>query len=265
MASDDPLGALKRVGLREDPPALAFRGIAMAQLDDLVRAKSALKKAARVFGPREAVARARCIVAEAELALVSRDPGWPAQVLNEARATLEAHGDRLNTAHAHNIEARRLLLIGYLEEAELVRGEVDPGPLPPLLTAARELVIAGIAMRRLEMKPARDALRRPGFREASQRRWRESRSPVACCASPRGTVERWRAMHHYAHVAADILTPLELGAETPRDGLGQEPARSADIPERVEAGRAGSCDAQRVRPHHSSQLFSGSLSFFGHF
>jgi hypothetical protein len=160
LASGDALGALKRVGLREDAPALALRGIAMARLGDLVRAKSALKKAARVFGPREAVARARCIVAEAELALVSRDLSWPAKALDDARATLEARGDRLNAAHARNIEARRLLLIGSLEGAEQVLAEVDPGPLPPLLTAARELVIAGIAIRRLRIRPARDALHR---------------------------------------------------------------------------------------------------------
>ena len=160
LASGDALGALKHVGLRDDAPALALRGIAMAQLGDLVRAKFALKKAARAFGPREAVARARCIVAEAELALVSRDLGWPAKALDEARATLEAHGDRLNAAHARNIEARRLLLIGSLEEAERVLGEVDPRPLPPLLTATRELVVAGIAIRRLQTKPARSALRR---------------------------------------------------------------------------------------------------------
>ena len=160
LTTGDPLGALKRVALRDDAPALALRGIAMAQLGDLVRAKAALKKAARAFGPSEAVARARCIVAEAELALVSRNLGWPAKALEEARATLEAHGDRLNATHASNIEARRLLLIGSLEEAERVLGEVDPRPLPPLLTAARELVVAGIAIRRLQMKPARSALRR---------------------------------------------------------------------------------------------------------
>jgi hypothetical protein len=160
LTTGDPLGALKRVALRDDAPALALRGIAMAQLGDLLRAKAALKKAARAFGPSEAVARARCIVAEAELALVSRNLGWPAKALEEARATLEAHGDRLNATHASNIEARRLLLIGSLEEAERVLGEGDPRPLPPLLTAARELVVAGIAIRRLQTKPARSALRR---------------------------------------------------------------------------------------------------------
>ena len=52
-----PLGALNRVALREDAPALALRGIAKAQLGDLVRAKALLKSAASAFGPKEAVAR----------------------------------------------------------------------------------------------------------------------------------------------------------------------------------------------------------------
>ena len=90
LATGDPLGALKRVALRDDAPALALRGIAMAQLGDLVRAKALLRSAARAFGPKEAVARARCVVAEAEIALVSRDLGWPAKALDTARATLEA-------------------------------------------------------------------------------------------------------------------------------------------------------------------------------
>ena len=94
LAAGDPLGALKRVALRDDPPALALRGIAMAQLGDLVRAKALLRRAARAFGPKEAVARARCVVAEAEIALVSRDLRWPAKALDTARATLEAHADR---------------------------------------------------------------------------------------------------------------------------------------------------------------------------
>src|SRR6201986_1864863 len=100
LAAGDPLGALKRVALRDDAPALALRGTAMAQLGDFVRAKSLMRRAARAFGPKEAVARARCVVAEAEIALAARDLGWPAKVLDAARATLEEHGDRLNAAHA---------------------------------------------------------------------------------------------------------------------------------------------------------------------
>src|SRR5262245_14569646 len=100
LAAGDPLGALKRVALRNDASALALRGIAMAQLGELVRAKALLRRAARAFGPHEVVARARCVVAEAEIALVTRDLGWPATTLDAARATLEAHGDRVNAAHA---------------------------------------------------------------------------------------------------------------------------------------------------------------------
>jgi hypothetical protein len=158
LAAGDPLGALKRVALRDDAPALALRGIAMAQLGDLVRAKALLRSAARAFGPKESVARARCVVAEAEIALVSRDLGWPAKTLDAARATLEAHGDRINAAHARNLEVRRLLLIGRLDEAERMLAELDPAPLPPASRATHELVVAGIAIRRLQMKAARAAL-----------------------------------------------------------------------------------------------------------
>ena len=160
LAAGDPLGALKRVALRDDAPALALRGIAMAQLGDLVRAKALLRRAARAFGPREAVARARCVVAEAEIALVSRDLGWPAKALDAARATLEKHGDRANAAHAKYLEVRRLLLIGRIDEAERKLAELDPENVPPTLRTAHELVAAGIAMRRLRTKTARAALAR---------------------------------------------------------------------------------------------------------
>ncbi len=160
LAAGDLLGALKRVALRHDAPALALRGIAMAQLGDLVRAKALLRSAARAFGPKEAVARARCVVAEAEIALVSRDLAWPAQTLATARATLEAHGDRVNAAHARTLEVRRLLLIGRLDEAERLLANLEPETFAPASRAAYELVVAGIAMRRLRTKVARAALAR---------------------------------------------------------------------------------------------------------
>lgn len=160
LAAGDPLGALKRVALRDDAPALALRGIAMAQLGDLVRAKVLLRKAARAFGPKEAVARSRCVVAEAEIALVSRDLTWPVKALDAARATLEKHGDLINATHARNLEVRRLLLIGRLDEAERMLAEVDPTPLPPVSRVAHELALAGIAIRRLQTKAARAALAR---------------------------------------------------------------------------------------------------------
>jgi hypothetical protein len=160
LAAGDPLGALKRVALRDDAPALALRGIAMAQLGDLARAKTLLRRAARAFGPKEAVARARCVVAEAEIALVSRDLGWPAKTLDAARATLEAHGDRVNAVYARYLDVRRLLLIGRIDEAERTLATLDPAPLPPASRTAHELVVAGMAIRRLRTKAARAALGR---------------------------------------------------------------------------------------------------------
>ncbi|MDB5409952.1 MAG: DNA-binding protein [Rhodospirillales bacterium] len=160
LAAGDALGALNRVALRDDAPALALRGIAMAQLGDLVRAKTLLRRAARAFGPKEALARARCVVAEAEIALVSRDLAWPAKSLDVARATLDEHGDQLNAAHARHLAVRRLLLIGRLDDAEHALAALDPAPLPPASLAAHELVVAGIAMRRLRTQTARAALTR---------------------------------------------------------------------------------------------------------
>jgi len=158
LAAGDPLGALNRVALRDDAPALALRGIAMAQLGDLARAKELLRKAARAFGPKEAVARARCVVAEAEVALVLRDLSWPAKALGAARATLEKHGDRLNAAHARYLEVRRLVLIGHLDEAERMLADLDSTLFPPASRTAHALVVAGIAIRRLHTKAARVAL-----------------------------------------------------------------------------------------------------------
>ncbi len=172
LAAGDPLGALKRIALRDDAPGLALRGIAMAQLGDLARAKALLRRAARAFGPKRAVARARCVVAEAEIALVSRDLGSSAKALDAARATLEAHGDRANAAHARYVEVRRLLLIGRIDEAERTLAGLDPSLFPSALRTAHELAVAGIAMRRLRTKAARAALAR------AERAARQARIPA---------------------------------------------------------------------------------------
>jgi DNA-binding transcriptional ArsR family regulator len=172
LAAGDPLGALKHVALRNDAPALALRGIAMAQLGDFDRAKVLLRSAARAFGPKEPIARARCVVAEAEIALVSRDLGWAAKTLNAARATLEQHGDRLNAAHALYLEIRRLVLVGRLDDAGHMLADLDPTLFPPASRTAHELVVAGIAMRRLQTKAARAAL------ERAERAAREARIPA---------------------------------------------------------------------------------------
>jgi hypothetical protein len=160
LAVGDPLGALKRIALRDDAPALALRGVAMAQLGDFPRAKTLMRSAARSFGPRETVARARCVVAEAEIALASRDLGWPAKALEAARITLEEHGDRVNAAHARYLSVRRLLLIGQLDAAEKTLDKLDIASLPPALSVVHDLVVAGIAIRRLQIQTARDALKR---------------------------------------------------------------------------------------------------------
>jgi hypothetical protein len=158
LAAGDPLAALNFVALREDPPALALRGIAMAQLGDLPRAKALLQRAVKAFGRNEPLSRARCLVAEAEVALAARDLGWPVQALEAARRLLEDHGDRLNAAHARYLQIRRLLLIGELDDAEQLLAEQDPAPLPPALRAAHELVAAGIALRRVQAHRAQAAL-----------------------------------------------------------------------------------------------------------
>jgi tetratricopeptide (TPR) repeat protein len=160
LSLGDPLGALKRVALRDDAPALALRGIAMAQLGEFDRAKVLVRRAARAFGPREALARARCVIAEAEIALASRDLGWPQRRLDTARATLEAHGDRINAAHARYLAIRRLLLIGRLDDAAHALAQSEPSSLPPALRAIHALSVAAIAMRRLKASAARAALAR---------------------------------------------------------------------------------------------------------
>jgi hypothetical protein len=185
LAAGDPLGALKRVALRDDPPALALRGIAMAQLGDFARAKTLLRSAARAFGPREVVARARCLVAEAEVAFASRDLGWSPKALEAARMTLETHGDQVNAAHARYLEIRRLLLIGRVGEAERALADLQPASLTPGLRTAHDLLAASIAMRRVRTKEARAALMR------AERASREARIP-ALAAEVDGA---WRVMN----------------------------------------------------------------------
>jgi len=160
LAAGDPLGALNFIALRDDAPALALRGIAMAQLGDLVRARALLRRAARALGPKEPVARARCAVAEAEIALVSRDLTWPVKALDAAHDVLERNGDFANAAYARYLSIRRLLLIGRLDQTERLIEDFDPGPLPTAARAAFELVVAGIAIRRLRISAARAALAR---------------------------------------------------------------------------------------------------------
>ncbi|WP_447749290.1 helix-turn-helix domain-containing protein [Pseudomonas nicosulfuronedens] len=159
LAAGDPLGALNRVALREDPPALALRGIAMAQLGDFPRARTLLRRAARTFGAQEPMERARCRVAEAEVALASRELNWPVEPLQEAARCLQEHGDPANAAHARYLLIRRALLIGELDEAATLLGSLDPAALPAQLSAVHWLIASGIAVRRLRAVDARAMLR----------------------------------------------------------------------------------------------------------
>ena len=231
LAAGDALGALNRVALRDDPPALALRGIAMAQLGDLARAKALLRRAARAFGPNEPVARARCVVAEAEIALVSRDLGGPAKALDSARATLDAHGDRLNAAYARYLEVRRLLLMGRLDDAEAALTRVDPTPFPPAWRTGHELVVAGIAIRRLQISAARAALAR------AERAARAARIPALTAE-----VE---AAYHVLHAPAARL--IQSG--------GERVLRLEEI-ERLLASNACVVDACRHVVRHAGTVVS---------
>jgi hypothetical protein len=168
LAAGDPLGALKRVALRNDPPALSLRGIAMAQLGDYVRARKLLRRAARSFGARERLARARCVVAEAEVALAARDLRRPMDMLATAK-TLEELGDSVNALHARLVGARRRLLVGELEAAEklLAVAKVVPINVPAALTARAELTNAEIDLRRVRVAEASSALDRAEAAAAS--------------------------------------------------------------------------------------------------
>ncbi|GEP45654.1 helix-turn-helix domain-containing protein [Brevifollis gellanilyticus] len=167
LAAGDPLRALNCVALREEAPALALRGIALAQLGDLAQAQGLLKRAARAFGVKQPVAHARCVLAQAEIAFVSRELGWPVKELEAARVTLEKHGDALNAIHAVHLQTRRCLLLGEMGAAEKMLGAIDASPLPPARRAAHELIVAGIFMQRLRTESARTAFARA--REAAQR------------------------------------------------------------------------------------------------
>ncbi len=162
LAAGDPLGALKRIALRDDPPALALRGIAMAQLGDYERARKLLRRAARGFGARERLAQARCQVAEAEVALAARDLSRPVHALNAAARKLDALGDHANALHARLIAARRQLLVGELDAAERTLAAIDLGAVtaPPPLVARIELTRAELALRRIRAADATAALDR---------------------------------------------------------------------------------------------------------
>jgi hypothetical protein len=203
LAAGDALSALKHVALRDDPPALALRGVAMAQLGEHLRARDLLRRAARGFGANEELARARCVVAEAEVTLAMRDLNGLPRTLAAALATLEARADHANAQHARLIGVRRLLLLGRLEDARSALSRCDTRGLPPALQAAAGLATAELALRSLHTAPARAALRRA--QEAAER----ARVPAllaevieAHAALDRPAARRWQG---------GLEVPLRLG------------------------------------------------------
>jgi hypothetical protein len=203
LAVGDALGALKRVSLREDPPALALRGIAMAQLGEFVRARELLRRAARGFGPREELARARCVVAEAEVALAMRDLRGSPRTLESAAVTLEARADHANALQARLIAVRRLLLLGRLEQARVALAHLDARGLPTSMRAVAELATAELALRSLHTAEAQAALERA--HEAAER--------AGVPALLAEVVEARAALEHPAArlVQAGREQPLRLG------------------------------------------------------
>ena len=160
LAAGDALGALKRVSLRDDPPALALRGVAMAQLGEHPRARELIRRAARGFGAHEELARARCIVAEAEVALAMRDLSGSPRSLAAAQATLEARADQGNALQAQLIAVRRSLLVGRIDAAAAALARLDARGLAPSLRAVAELAAAEVALRSLRTAEANAALER---------------------------------------------------------------------------------------------------------
>jgi tetratricopeptide (TPR) repeat protein len=166
LAAFDPLEALRHVALRDDPPALAMRGIAMAQLGDLPRARKLLRRAARAFGAADPLARARCLAAEGEAALAARDLVAAERGLEEAAAALEHHGDRENALFARLQLVERLVLVGSLGEAARALASLDREPAAPRMAAISALLEADIAVRTVRPRAARGSLERA--REAAR-------------------------------------------------------------------------------------------------
>jgi DNA-binding transcriptional ArsR family regulator len=158
LSAGDPLGALKCIALREDPAAMALRGIAMAQLGDFPRARRLLARAARAFGPVEAVARARCVAAQADIALATREVASAGSGLDDATRVLDENGDRVNALFARLVGIRRLVLLGRAHDAGAALAGLDLDGMPPRLVAVAELVAADVAARELRPQDARRKL-----------------------------------------------------------------------------------------------------------
>ena len=223
LAAGDALQALKHVALRDDPPGLALRGIAMAQLGEHPRARDLLRRAARGFGSKDTLARARCMVAQAEVALAMRDFSAAPRALAGATATLEAHGDWVNVVQARLVAARRSLLLGRLDEASASLAPVGIETLPPLLEAVAALTRTELALRTLDMPAALAALTRARFAAertgvgALQAEVAEARAALDRPAARRWVTGAWLPLR--LHEVASLMDSGELVVDACRRGL----------------------------------------------
>jgi len=189
LSEFDPLAALRRVALREDPEALALRGIAMAQLGDYAAARTLLDRAVRSVAPSDARMRARCLAAQGEVALASRDVRAAGRVLDAAVSELDALGDRLNALFVRLQRVRHLVLVGAVGDAATLLDSLDLTKAPARLRALADLVGADIAVRSLDSSTARTSLLRArraartaaivSLSEEVERALRELDEPVA--------------------------------------------------------------------------------------
>ena len=266
LAAGDALGALKRVALRDDPPALALRGIAMAQLGELARARELLRRAARAFGSHEELARARCVVAEAEVALALRDVGGSPRTLATAAATLDAHDDRANALQARLIAVRRMLLLGRLDEARALLSPLDLRGLPPSPAAVASLALAELALRSLRIAEARAALEQA--REAARRGF-DARHGLHQRAKTADLHAQSRAVGFVGALRSEGESDQRIALDVARPGLRQcEREREEDRPAcewlpvdaRSDAAAAG-VDQQRVRSQQRCDLIEPQQLF----
>ena len=158
LDAGDVLAALSRVALRDDAPGLALRGIALSRLGKRERARELLQRAARAFGSGAPLGRARCLLADAEIALATRDLRGVESALSRASRELRALGDPINALHADCLAARSLLLRGRLSEAERALQALAPRHAPAPLRAEIYLAWVELHLRAPNASAARAAL-----------------------------------------------------------------------------------------------------------
>jgi tetratricopeptide (TPR) repeat protein len=162
LSLGDALSALKWLGRRTDAPARAMRGAALSQLGAFVSAKAQLRAALRALGPESGLLRARCLAAQAEIALALGDLRWSAEPVARAVAELEAAGDARNAAYLRLVAARAALRLGRPADAERLLRPATFAPVAPLDRTLAELVRVELAAKRGDPDLLKSALASAG-------------------------------------------------------------------------------------------------------